>query len=122
MKANGDALSTQYTSPIFGSAVTVEQRSAEYEMPALMNIGIGYAYRFNKSHTLDFAFNFTTHSFTYDQWMVGVQYNWKNMLMVRGGYTFEEGSFGNRDGATPTMLNAFVGPTAGFTFESPLKK
>lgn len=122
MIANGDALSTQFQSPIFGTNVTVNQRSAEYEMPALMNIGAGYTFRLNKSHSLDFAFNFTTHSFTYDQWMLGVQYNFKNMLMVRGGYTFEEGSFGTRDGATPTMLNAFVGPSAGFTFESPLKK
>lgn len=122
MKANGDALSTQFTSPIFGGAVTVEQRSSEYEMPALMNIGAGYTYRINKSHALDFAFNFTTHSFTYDQWTLGVQYNFKNMLMLRGGYTFEEGIFGNRDGASPTMLNAFVGPTGGLTFETPLKK
>lgn len=122
MRANGDGLSTQFTSPIYGSLVTVEQRSAEYEMPALMNIGVGYTYRFNKSHALDFAFNFTTHSFTYDQWILGVQYNFKNMLMVRGGYTFEEGIFGNRDGATPTMLNAFVGPTGGITFETPFKK
>ncbi len=122
MRANGDGLSTQFTSPIYGSLVTVEQRSAEYEMPALMNIGVGYTYRFNKSHNLDFAFNFTTHSFTYDQWTLGVQYNFKNMLMVRGGYTFEEGIFGNRDGATPTMLNAFVGPTGGITFEAPFKK
>ena len=122
MKANGDALSTQFTSPIYGSQVTVEQRSAEYEMPALMNIGIGYTYRFNKSHNLDFAFNFTSQSFTYDQWTVGVQYNWKNMLMVRGGYVFEEGIFGNRDGATPTMLNAFTGPSGGITFEAPFKK
>ena len=34
MRANGDGLSTQFTSPIYGSLVTVEQRSAEYEMPA----------------------------------------------------------------------------------------
>lgn len=122
LKANGDALSTQFTSPIYGSPVTVEQRSAEFEMPALMNIGVGYAHRFNKSHTLDFAFNFTTHSFNYDQWIVGVQYNYKNMLMIRGGYAFEEGIFGNREGANPTMLNAFVGPSAGLTFETPLKK
>ena len=122
MKANGDGLSTQFTSPIYGSLVTVEQRSAEYEMPALMNIGVGYIYRFNKSHRLDFAFNFCTHSFTYDQWTLGAQYNFKDMLMIRGGYTFEEGIFGNRAGATPTMLNAFVGPTAGLTFEAPFKK
>jgi len=122
MRANGDGLSTQFTSPIYGSLVTVEQRSAEYEMPALMNIGVAYTHRFNKSHNLDFAFNFTTHSFTYDQWILGVQYNFKNMLMVRGGYTFEEGIFGNRAGATPTMLNAFVGPTGGLTFEAPFKK
>jgi hypothetical protein len=122
MRANGDGLSTQFTSPIYGSLVTVEQRSAEYEMPALMNIGVGYIYRFNKSHHLDFAFNFTTHSFTYDQWTLGAQYSFKDMLMIRGGYTFEEGIFGNRTGATPTMLNAFVGPTAGLTFEAPFKK
>lgn len=122
MSAVGDGLSTQFTSPVFGSLLTVQQRSSEYEMPSLMNIGLGYIYRFNKNHSLDFAFNFTSHSFTYDQFMLGVQYNWKNMLMVRGGYTFEEGIFGNREGATPNLLNAFIGPSAGLSFETPFKK
>lgn len=122
MMATGDGLATQLESPFLGVPVTVQQRSSDFEVPAMMNIGIGYIYRITKQHAFDFAFNFTSHSFTYDQFILGVQYNFKNMLFVRGGYTFEEGIFGRTDGASPTLLNAFTGPSAGLTFEAGIGK
>lgn len=122
MTATGDGLTVQYTSPIHGSLVSVQQRSAEFELPALMNIGIGYIYRINKKHNLDFSFNFTTNSFTRDQFILGMEYNFNDMLQIRGGYAFEEGIFGEREGANPNMLNAFTGPSAGLSFMAPFKK
>lgn len=122
LAASGDGLTTQFTSPIHGSQVSVQQRSAEYELPALMNIGVGYIYRFTKKHSLDASFNFTTNSFTRDQFMLGLEYNFNNMLMIRGAYAFEEGIFGERDGTTPNLLNAFTGPSGGISFEAPFKK
>jgi hypothetical protein len=122
MMATGDGLTVYNISPINGAVLTQQQRSAEFELPALMNIGIAYVYRFTKKHGLTTAFNFTTHSFTRDQFILGLEYNFNDMLMLRGGYAFEEGIFGERDGVNPNLLNAFTGPSGGFTFEAPFKK
>lgn len=122
MSATGDGLTVQYTSPIHGSLVSVQQRSAEFELPALMNIGIGYIYRINKKHEIDFAFNFTTNSFTRDQFILGAEYNFNDMLQIRGGFAFEEGIFGDREGTNPNLLNAFTGPSGGVSFMAPFKK
>jgi hypothetical protein len=122
MSATGDGLTVQYSSPIHGALISVQQRSAEFELPALMNIGIGYIYRITKKHSLDFSFNFTTNSFTRDQFMLGAEYNFNSMLMIRGGFAFEEGIFGDREGTTPALTNAFTGPSGGISFEAPFKK
>lgn len=122
MSATGDGLSVTNVSPIHGSPMTQQQRSAEFEMPALMHIGAGYIHRFAEVHALSFAFNFTTNSFTKDQFMLGAEYGWKEMLMVRGGFTFESGIFGEREGVGAELTNAFTGPSAGLSFIAPLKK
>lgn len=122
MIATGDALSVSNISPINGFPLTQQQRSAEFELPALMNIGLGYIQRLNEANKLSFAFNFTTNSFTKDQFMLGAEYALKDMLMVRGGFTFETGIFGEREGVGAELTNAFTGPSAGLSFLSPLKK
>lgn len=122
MMATGDGLTVYNVSPINGAVMTQQQRSAEYEVPAQMNIGAAYVQRFTKQHAVTLAFNFTTHSFTRDQFILGAEYNFNSMVMVRGGYAFEQGIFGNREGVNPDLLNAFTGPSAGASFEAPFKK
>jgi hypothetical protein len=122
MIAIGDGLTVKNESPIFGAPVSQQQRSAEFEMPALMNIGLAYVQYMAKKHKLTTAFNFTTNSFTKDQFLLGLEYDFNSMLQLRGGYSFESGIFGERDGVQADLLNAFTGPSAGFSFESPLKK
>ncbi len=122
MMATGDGLTVKNISPVFGAPVSQQQRSAEYEMPALMNIGIAYVQRFSEAHRITGAFNFTTNSFTKDQFQLGLEYGFKDFLMIRGGYLFETGIFGEREGVEADLLNAFTGPSAGFTFRAPLKK
>ncbi len=122
MSARGDGLSIQNTSPIHGAVQTQQQRSVDYELPSLMNIGLGFKHRITKLHAFDFGFNFTSNSFTADQYTFGLQYNFMEVLMLRGAYTFEKGSFGSKDGVTPDLLNAFTGPSCGLSFESGFKK
>jgi hypothetical protein len=122
MIALGDGLSISNVSPINGFPITQQQRSAEFEIPALMNIGVAYLQRFHENHHITFAFNFTTNSFTKDQFLLGAEYSLKEYLKVRVGHMFETGIFGEREGTEADLLNAFTGPSAGFTFEAPFKK
>lgn len=122
MMASGEGLTVYNISPINGAVMTQQQRSADFEVPALMNIGAAYVQRFTKKHAMTFAFNFTSHSFSRDQFLLGIEYNFNDMLMLRGGYAFEDGIFGERDGINPDLLNAFTGPSGGLSFEAPFKK
>ncbi|MFY9309765.1 MAG: PorV/PorQ family protein [Bacteroidia bacterium] len=125
MKFSGDGLS--FKAPVPSSTqsntMTVEQRAAQYELPSLLNIGAGYDFyvkkdsAFNKTHRITGMATFTSNSFSKDQFKIGVEYGWKNMLMVRAGYAYEKGITNLED-----RTSALTGPTAGFTFEMPFGK
>ena len=94
--------------------MTVEQRSSELELPALLNIGISYDINVLR-HRLTGAGTFTSNSFQKDQYRLGGEYSYREMFMVRLGYTYEDGII------TPsTRTTALRGPSAGFTIELPM--
>jgi hypothetical protein len=94
--------------------MTVEQRSSELELPALLNIGLSYDVNVMQ-HRITGAGTFTSNSFQKDQYRLGGEYSYNEMFMVRLGYTYEEGI------RTPsTRTSALRGPSAGFTVELPM--
>ena len=115
MSFTGDGLSFR---GIVGDAddykMTVEQRSSQFELPALLNIGVSYDVNIIK-HRVTGAGTFTSNSFQKDQYRVGCEYSYKELFMIRTGYTYEEGI---NDDATRTT--ALRGPSAGFTVELPM--
>ncbi|MES2590297.1 MAG: PorV/PorQ family protein [Bacteroidota bacterium] len=125
MKFSGDGLA--FKAPVPSSTqnntMTVEQRAAQYELPSLLNIGAGYDFYLKKDSVLSKTNRitamaaFTSNSFGKDQINVGVEYGWKNMLMVRVGYAYENGIL-----KTSERTTVFTGPTAGLTVEMPFGK
>jgi len=94
--------------------MTVQQRSSELELPALLNIGISYDVNVLR-HRLTGAGTFTSNSFQKDQYRLGGEYSYREMFMVRLGYTYEDGI------RTPsTRTTALRGPSGGFTIELPM--
>ena len=95
--------------------MTVEQRSSELELPALLNIGMSYDLKIQR-HRISGAAAFTSNSFQKDQYRLGGEYSFREMFMFRMGYTYEEGI------RTPsTRTTALRGPSAGFTVELPMR-
>ncbi|MBK6835396.1 MAG: hypothetical protein IPG89_14450 [Bacteroidetes bacterium] len=107
MTYRGDGLSfednvssgSQYNNTVSGYTATFEQRSANYELPSCLNMGASYDFLIGVSdsvkaseidHRVSVAANFTSNSFTYDQYSLGVEYGFKKYLMVRAGYTYEK--------------------------------
>lgn len=94
--------------------MTVEQRSSELELPALLNIGMSYDVNVMQ-HRITGAGTFTSNSFQKDQYRLGGEYSYREMFMLRLGYTYEEGI------RTPsTRTTALRGPSGGFTVELPM--
>jgi hypothetical protein len=124
MYYRGDGLSRQAATSSLNNGsyqLTVNNRSGAFELPALVNIGLAYdlyllkdSTGFSKKHRLSFNGTFTSNSFTNDNGLFGVEYAWKEMLMLRGGLYVEKNIFNATDRTT-----AYTGPALGFTFEVP---
>ena len=111
----GDGLSFRaQTDPSDDFNMTIEQRSSELELPALLNIGMSYDINVLR-HRLTGAGTFTSNSFQKDQYRLGGEYSYREMFMVRLGYTYEDGI---RNSLTRTTV--LRGPSAGFTIELPM--
>ncbi|MDI9341253.1 MAG: PorV/PorQ family protein [Sediminibacterium sp.] len=122
MRYQGDGLSKQ-AAVRYGSNydLTVMNRSNAFELPALVNIGTAYDFYLTKdstglkkTHRITMAANYTSNSFTYDNYLVGLEYGWKEMLMVRGGFLMEKGIL-----SEDTRRTVYTGPTLGATVELP---
>jgi len=119
MKFNGDGLSFRGTLPS-GSSLTAQQRNEAFEMPSLLNIGGAYIFTLAEKHKLTAAANFTSNSFSKDQFQGGLEYAFNKIFMIRGGYVREIAS---TNSSNPNMrTTALTGPTGGFTVEAPLNK
>lgn len=121
MHYQGDGLSRQ-TTVSYGNnyQLTVNNRSGNFELPALVNIGLAYDFYLtkdtaglSKTHRLSLNGTYTSNSFTYDNGLFGIEYAWKEMIMIRGGLYTEKNIF-NSD-----RRIVYTGPAAGFTFEVP---
>ncbi|MFN5183779.1 MAG: PorV/PorQ family protein [Bacteroidota bacterium] len=120
MSYRGDGMSTEITT-LAGYVMSVEQKSQTFEIPSLVNIGGAYDFYLSKDstgtkkdHRLTTSYNFTSNSFTYDQHSVGVEYGFKQYLMLRAGFTYEKNIFSKSE-----RMTAFTGPSCGLTFELP---
>lgn len=125
MSYKGDGLAIQGTfENIYGLEYeqTVSTRSASFDLPSLLQIGGAYDIYLTKdstgkakTHRVTIAANYASNSFTKDNVLVGLEYSWKDILMVRGGMYTEKGIFRGEENRT----TAFTGPSCGATFEMP---
>lgn len=107
--------------------LTMNNRSANFELPSLINIGGAYDIYLTKdtagllkTHRVTIAANFTSNSFTYDNYLFGLEYSWKDIVMLRGGLYTEKYIFAGYTGDVKTQrMTAFTGPTCGATVEIP---
>ena len=114
MRFRGDGLSITATIPTTGEQLTVEQRSERYELPSLVNIGFAYDFLLNEDMKLTANGQYTSNSFTQDQFAAGASFNFKERLVLRAGYQWEADITSEED--TRTVL---TGPGAGLTLQIP---
>lgn len=116
MKFKGDGFSIKSLFPRQVEEFTAEQRSADFELPSQLNIGGSYAFLINEDHTLTLAAAFASNAFYKDQYIVGLEYNLKNYVMLRGAYTYEDGI------TTSERTTALTGLSGGLSVQVPINK
>jgi hypothetical protein len=131
MKASGDGLSFVEVNDNTGNSITSTQdhRAAEYQLPSLLNIGVSYDFyispkmdttskKITADHMITGAVNFTSNSFTKDQYRLGAEYSFRQMFKLRAGYVLEQGTWFDSEKRT----SANKGPVFGASFIAPLGK
>ena len=114
MQFSGDGLSVQGLLISGGDQLTLQQRSDRFEIPSLLNIGAAYDWHVNDMHRITFAGTFVSNSFTADQGVFGVEYAFRKMFHLRGGYLYEAGITNDAERTT-----VFTGPSAGLSVDFP---
>ena len=138
MKFNGDGLTFTGFSQN-GTVMTISNRSQEFDLPSLIKIGFSYHFKIGarpasssrydddtevtsedelvSNHSFIIAANFTSNSYTKDQFHIGLEYNFMDVLFLRGGYCYEKGIE-----SSDTRTTAFTGPSLGATLQVPVSK
>jgi hypothetical protein len=96
--------------------ITLNQRAGTFELPSVLNIGLAYDINFDEINKLTLVGNFTSNSFSQDQFGGGVEYSLNNLFQLRGGYKYEFGS------SNVEIASIYTGLCAGMSFNVPLSK
>lgn len=124
MAMSGDGLSISILYPESGEVATLEQRSADFEMPSLLSIGGSYDFNFSETNKLTLAAAFSANSFSNDQFRLGIDYSMdidKASFHLMAGYVYEKGIFSD-EFAYGARLSALSGVSAGLAVDAKVGK
>jgi hypothetical protein len=60
---------------------------ASFDLPSYLQMGISYDYPFNGQHMVTAMGSFQNNGYSYDQYNLGVEYNYDSMVFLRGAFT-----------------------------------
>lgn len=89
MSYSGDALSFETEAPDGEYPLTSEFRSEDYELPSLVSIGLSYQFLLAEEHYLTAHGAFIANSFSNDNFSIGAEYTFKELIYLRAGYQYE---------------------------------
>lgn len=93
MSFSGDGLSFEATAPGREHPLAAEFRSANYELPSLVSIGASYDFLINEEMAITAHGTFVANSFSEDNYMVGLEYNFRELVYLRAGHFLENNIF-----------------------------
>jgi outer membrane protein OmpA-like peptidoglycan-associated protein len=127
LRFSGDGFSFQGTAAAGDYQLTFANKTAKFELPVQLNVGLAYdilmgteyliAAKKTQPFRLTVAANFTSNAFGKDNFGAGLEFAFKEMFMLRGGYRYENGITSSTDRTT-----AFTGFSAGMGVDIPFKK
>jgi hypothetical protein len=125
LKFGGEALSQQVSRSTNdnpdGTPITVRVRVEDFELPSLLNLGLSYDLYPSEDHRFTILGNFTANSFSRDQIGGGLEYSFKEMFFLRGGYNYEFGETVD-DAGNEIQESIYDGLSLGAGIEAPFKK
>jgi hypothetical protein len=130
MSFSGDGLDIRGTVENGNYIQTLTNRSESYELPANLSLGLSYDFLFvsrngydkpdnaaDAMHRLTLAGTFVSNAYSNDQYLLGIEYSWKEMFQLRGGYAIESGIWDKE-----SITTLYTGPSLGTSFLIPMGK
>ncbi len=117
MQYSGDGFSLRTPLPGMDGTFTMTQRNASFELPTQLSIGGAYDFNFEETFKLTLAGAFVSNSFSRDQIVGGAEFSYRNMLVLRAGYAYEQDITSEDSRST-----ALTGPSAGLSIRIPTNK
>jgi hypothetical protein len=146
MHYKGDGIAIKAVQQGTNYIVSLEQRTADYELPALLTVGLSYDFLFfseeyqlmskedrkaegltreDAIHRITLAGSFIANAYSRDNFAIGIEYGFMKFFQVRAGYLIESFTRRNIDGQERIFANhesIYLGPSAGVTVGLPLAK
>lgn len=87
MKYSGPGLWIQAVSPGTDRGLTFYKiEAAEFDLPSVIEIGFAYKLMIGERSGFNFAATFQNNNYAYDEYRVGIEYSFGDLLYLRGGY------------------------------------
>jgi hypothetical protein len=89
MQYGGSGLIIQADDPNSERGTTFYQvTAASFELPSEIALGVSYTRALNEENSLSIAGAFVNNNFAFDDYKFGLEYSYKNIAFLRGGYLF----------------------------------
>ncbi|MCI4669702.1 MAG: PorV/PorQ family protein [Bacteroidia bacterium] len=121
MNFDGDGLTRRVlinTNNDFTSTLALQGEN--FELPAMLSMGASLDFFLGNSNTVTANAGFISNSFYYNQGGLGLSYKYKEYVILRASFLYENGIFGETIGIDG-RYNAFTGLGTGATFQVPFK-
>lgn len=111
LQYDGNALYVQATDPNADRTTTYYKVAAgSFELPSEISLGIAYSRAIDEDNSLSVAGTFSNNNYSYDEYKGGLEYSYKDILFLRGGYLQAP------DASPDTNPDIFKGFTFGVGF------
>lgn len=122
MQFSGEGLGSIITIPNFDGAqpLTINQRATPYELQSVLNIGLSYDFYVGDENRITTIGNYTSNAFSEDQIGGGLEFSFREMVMLRAAYKLDFSKINSATGVEQEPL--YTGIAAGATLNVPVSK
>lgn len=122
IRYGGPGMSVQASPPGANHQLTLNLPADNFELPLLLHVGASYDLYFNADqHRISVAGMFTSNAFGDDLLGAGVEYAFREMFMLRTGYSLEKEALAVQREEKWQRLHLMSGFFAGFSVQVPLR-
>ena len=116
MKFEGPGLNIEATAPTLDRGpYYYKVEAAGFELPTTFEVGIGYRNSLAEDHGILLALAFQNNNFSDDEYKIGIEYGFQNVLFLRGGYDYSPPELEKRENIFGAAFGAGVRTVLGTT-------